>query len=136
MACVSWNAARDALSCPHVTTVSKGTRVAFVVVAIGAAHRNTRYTKAGGFVCRRCLGRGTGRGFLYGKGGGSCAGSGPGRGPRMVFLYTKGGSCGVHGTIPGQKGGGGSCAGRGFRWSSCGTSCAHLALTILGRFSF
>ena len=35
-----------------------------------------------------------------------------------------------------QDGGGGSCAGRGFLWGSCGTSCAHPALTILGRLPF
>ena len=89
----------------------------------------------GGFLCRKCLGRGTGRGFLCRKGGGFCAGRGPGRGQEGSSYTKKGGSCGVPWTVPGQEGGV-SCPGRGFLWGSCGASCAHPALTILGRLPF
>ena len=93
------------LQCPDVTGVFERTRV-FERATDGAVHRNTRYRKGGGFLCRKCLGRGTGR----------------------VFLYKKGGSCGVPGTVPGQEGGGGLCRKGvpvGFLWYFLCTSCPH-----------
>ena len=58
------------------------------------------------------------------KGGGFLCRKGSRKGPGRVFLYQKGGSCGVHGTVPGQEGGG-FCAGRGFLWQFLCTSCPH-----------
>ena len=86
-----WNAARDTLSGPHVTTVFQGTRVTSIVVAIGAVHQNIRYNKGGGFLCKKSLGRGTGRGFLYTKGGGFLCRKGSRKGSRKGVPVHEGG---------------------------------------------
>ena len=69
------------------------------------------------------------KGVLVQEGGGFLCGKGSKKGPGRVFLCQKGGSSGVPGTVSGQEGG-------GFLWGSCGTSCAHPALPILGRLPF
>ena len=47
------------------------------------------------FLCRKCLGRGAGRGFLCRKVGGFLCTKGSRKGPGRVLLYKKGGSCWV-----------------------------------------
>ena len=90
---------------------------------------NYQVQEGGGFLCKKCLGRGTGRGLWYRKGGGgSCARRGPGRGLGRVFLYKKGGSCGVPGTVHGAEGGGFVCKKGipvGFLWHFLCTLCPH-----------
>ena len=75
------------------------------------------------------------KGVLVQEGGGFLCRKGSKKGPGRVFLYKKGDSCGVPGTVLGHEGGG-SFARRGFLWGSCGTSCAHRALRILGKLPF
>ena len=91
-------------------------------------YTETPGTGRGGFLCRKCLGRGTGRGFLCRKRGGFLCRKGSRKGPRRVFLYKKGGSYGVLVTLLGHEGGGFLCRKGvpvGFLWHFVCTWCLH-----------